>query len=371
MKTLIVLISVLTFLSNSRAQEIDSLTLDSLTTFLTLQTNDGRMVSAYNTLTSEYLAVSNHETATEYANLAKDMAREISDDEGELEALCNLAHIYSSYNLEYQKSIDYLDQAYELSNELELEDYQIRVNRGYTATFSALGDYDNALVHNESAIKIAKSKGDNSNVSDLSAYGGNIYEAQGDTVNALKLYKQVVDIETANNFENCSNASLIIVAHYYNLKGDLEKSIKQYKIALTKFERLGDQRWVAYTHSEMCKVYLSYGKIRLAEIHGLEGLRISEELKLEKEITDNYSVLIDVYAARGDSDSEKMYQIKYDSIMDLTQIEVHSDHDNVVISTNDASSSHKSPWSGVIQALIILGLVVVSVLIYGMISSKK
>ncbi|MFT4601382.1 MAG: tetratricopeptide (TPR) repeat protein [Arenicella sp.] len=357
---------------NSNAQELDSLKLDSLISVLTLQSNDSEMVNAYNEMTNDYLRILDYEIAEEYAVLGRDLAREIDNEEGELEALCNLAHIHSSYHLQYQEAVHSLDRAYELANKLDHNDYKIRIYRGYTAIYSATSEFDKALTYNELAIVLAKDMNDESVVSDLSAYGGNIYEAIGDTLKAIELYKNVVDIETASNFQNSSKAALITIAHYYYMIGEHDKSIQHYKSALTKFERLKDMRWVAYTHSELAKLYLETERFEKAEFHGLLGLETAESMGLNKEIGDNYSVLADLYLASGNERKEDLYRSKYDSLILAAEVDIISHVDVEYEGSAEATEkSSNSPRADIISMLVILGIVVLSVFLYGLSAKKK
>lgn len=364
------------FFWNSLAfsQEIDSLKLDTLINVLTLQLNNERTVNAYTELTNDYIQIADYKTALRYAKLGLELSEKIGYKEGELESASSAAHIYLAYYLDYTESIKLYDRAYEIADDLDLDEEKIRIYRGYTAIFSALEDYDQALSYNSLAIDLANKIGDKQSVSDLSSYGGNIYEATGDTVKAMEMYEQVVEIETKNNFKNTSKASLIIVAHYYHLKGEIDKSLKQYRIALKRFERMKDLRWVAYTHSEMAKIYLSQENLERAEMHGLKGFSIAQELDLMKEKMDNANILAKLYRQQKNDSLANHYQTMHDSLLALTVTEIKSD---VIISENLGDVEPKpvkeksNPIDTIINLLVILGLVGVAVFITGMKKPSK
>ncbi len=354
----------------SYSQEIDSLKLDTLINVLTLQLEDERTVNAYNELSNDYILIADYETAMKYAELGMELSEKIGYKEGNLESTSSAAHIQLAYYLDYSKSVKLYDQAFLLAEELNDQEGKIRVFRGYTSIYAAMGNYDKALEYNAEAIQIAKDLNDEQVVSDLSAYGGNIYEETGDTTKAMEMYKEVVEIETKNNFKNTSKASLVIVAHYYYyLEGDLDKSLKQYRIALRRFERLKDLRWVSYTHSQMAKIYLETDNFERVEMHSLKGYSIAEELNLIKEKMDNASILAELYSIQEKDSLSTHYQIIYDSLYASTITEIESE---VTLTANDSDveetiiKEKSSPWDGLINTLIILGLVGLTVFVSGL-----
>lgn len=367
----ILLVLFLSFYGTGKAfaQEIDSLKLDTLINVLTLQLDNERTVNAYTELTNDYIFIADYETALRYANLGIELSEKIGYKEGELESTSSAAHIHLAYYLDYSESIKLYDRAYTIADELQNDEEKIRIYRGYTSIYSALENYDKALEYNSEAISIAREIGDEQVVSDLNAYGGNIHEELGDTAKAMEMYEEVVDIETSNNFKNTSKASLVTIAHYYYMKGDIDKSLKQYRIALKRFERLKDLRWVAYTHSEMAKIYFEVDNYERVEMHGLKGFSIAEDLSLVKEKMDNSSILAELYRNQDKDSLADFYQNIYDSLLAQTITEVSSD---VTISENSDETNENetnpepSPFAGVLNTLIIMGLVGVAVFITGL-----
>jgi tetratricopeptide (TPR) repeat protein len=278
------------------------------------------------------------------------------------------------YYLDFEKSVAYYDKALVIANELSADEYKIQIYRGYTSIFATQQQYELALSYNEKAIEIARKSKDDQTISDLNAYGGNIYEETGDTASAMVMYEEVVRIESATNYQYSSKAALITVAHYYFLKGDTEKSLKQYRIAMKRFERLNDLRWVAYTHSEMSKVYLAAGILERAEQHGLAGLKIAEELDLLKEKSDNCYVLTQVYSELKNDSLANFYQTRYDSLMaeinpiELTEVAVPAE----ILDQGEPTNKKSQGTIGkLVQIAAMLGLIGMFILFTGMSKSSK
>ena len=351
------------------AQTVDSLKLDTLITVLTLEKKDVRTVNAYVDLADEYIRVTDYPIGLTYAGLAKDMAAEIEYKEGELEATIVIAHLYLAYYLDFKASIVQFDHAFDLANELNSDADLLIVYRGYANVYAGVMKFEKAIEFNQKAIDLASQLGLDQTVSDLSAYSGSMYEELGDTAKAIQLYSEVEQIEQENNFVNTSNVALVSIAHYYWLIGDVDKSVKLYRSALTRFERLQDNRWVSYTHAELANIYISTKDFERAEKHALKGLDIAQTLDLNKERGDNYKVLANIYSAKGDMALSEKYQKAYDDLMDSVVVELeYRDIDvGLVTSSSPNSSKTLSRWLTVLSLLGLIGFVV---LLAGMPSKK-
>lgn len=358
------IILTLLFTVNSRlaySQSIDSVKLDTLISVLTYEQENVRTVNAYLSLSEEYVRSTEYENGLTYAILGRDLANKIGDQRGELDGLLAIAHLNLAYYLDFEKSLEYYDEALILAEALDSDKDRVSVYRGLTAVYASVENYQTALAYNTKAISIARNSGDDRQVSDLSAYGGDIYEELGDSAKAMEMYQEVVDIEKSNNFSETSNASLAIVGHYYFLKGDVDKSLKHYRSALTRFERLQDWRWVSYLHSEIATVMNFSGDLDRAEKHALKGLSIAQELDLNKERGDSYYVLAAIYRSKGDDENAIKYQSAYDDLMDSVLVKLEDreipNTDNELGISKDSSILKQ----GLINCLIIL--VIMSLLV--------
>lgn len=336
------------------AQSIDSLKLDSLIFVLTLDKKDSSTVDAYLSLAKEYENVSEYTIALTYSDLAFDMARKIHYKEAEFESAYKIAHVYLAYSLDFENALRHYDEALKIAEELRDDEKILSVYSGYSSLYASVKQYDEAIHFNQKGIELAKKIGDEQLVSSLNAYGGNMYEENGDTSKAIEMYEEVLRIEEANNYVNSSKASLATIAHYYHLIGDLEKSLDQYRSALKRFERLKDNRWVSYIHAEMAKVYIDAGNLGRAEKHALKGYEIALQYELNKERGDNLYVLAEVYEAMGKDKKANEYRTKFNNLMDSVQVELTPRGSIYDKSNPEASPAKSTAWySGFISAIII------------------
>jgi tetratricopeptide (TPR) repeat protein len=349
------------------AQSIDSVKLDSLILVLTLEKEDERTVNAYLELAKEYKKTSEYTIAMTYANLCRDMAIKINYDEAELESTLIIANLYLVYYLDFKNAQRYYDKALVLA-ESSGDNYDLlAVYKGYSFMYASVYQLEEALYFNEKSIELAEIEGDEQIISSLSSYGSGLYEELGDTAKAIELLEEVVRIEEENNFMNTSKASLTAIAHYYHLKGDLEKSLDQYRIALKRFQRLKDDRWVAYVHSEMARVYMDIDNLDRAEQHALKGYEIATARELNKEIGDNLFVLTELYSRKGDTAKVNEYSSLYEELMQSVHVELEP---RLLDDTSKASTtSSASPinwYDGFLSAILISILIGLTVFISGL-----
>ncbi|UKN02286.1 tetratricopeptide repeat protein [Paracrocinitomix mangrovi] len=360
----LVFLALFQFQGSAKAQTVDSLRLDSLITILTLEKDSSQTVDVYLSLADEYMRVTDYTIASTYTDLALDLAVKIGYKEGELRATLNMAHMYLAYYLDYTKSISFYDHALKLAEEIGNDEDYLSVYRGYSNLYSSVGNHSSALHFNEKAIEVAERIGDQEVVSELNAYAGSIYEESGDNAKAIECYEKVESIEDANNYMGTSNAAYTVIAHLYYLKGDFKRSIKLYRTAIKRFERLQEFRWVSYTHSEIAGVLIEDGQMELAEKHALKGLEIAELYDLNKERGDNYKMLANVYKAKGNTEKYQKYQKAYEEFTDSVMVKLE---DRVAVQ----QSVSLPPSSGVsfktlINLAIILFFVIIAVFLSGL-----
>lgn len=313
MRILLFIVIVLSAL-NVKAQYLDSLRVDSLVGLLMNDERTIEKVQVYRQLSFEHLNV-DHNASLNYSEKGLKLAEELDYTAGVFNSKVDLGRLYMNYNMDLDKALGYFVDAEKLVDQVEVLD-QINLYRGMSGVYFSMKNYDKAKFYNEKSQELAEPLGEYQRVSDLKAYMGSLYEEIGDTATALTYYAEVLDLETENNFSETTNASLISVAHYYFLIDDVDNSLKYYRIALTKFERMMDQRWTAYTHSEMARIFVLINDVDRAQKHAERGLKIAKEFSLQKEIGDNYKALAFIGEQIGDSDQAKTYNKLYQELQD-------------------------------------------------------
>lgn len=353
-----------------KAQDSTNTTIDSLIVLLMNDSEDTSRVDVYNHLSDEYLAI-DYTKSLEYATLALDLASELNYDQGLLNAHVAVAHIQMAYLLNYKKSQTHYDAALPIALRLEDKISEMSIYKGLSYIYSASDNFRLALDYNSRAISVAEQLEDITAQSELNAYLGGIYEDSGDTLSAIDAYAEVLAIERENNFKNTSNASMSSIARYYLLIDDYGQALKYYKIVLKNAERNDDYRWLSYTHAQMAYLYLLRKNETQAEEHGLRGAEIAEIHHLQKELTDNYLALFNVYIQMDSITKAQEYKASYDSLSAL-MVPTFSDEGTVLTSTDEfpvENHAEPNPMKSWVMIIILIVIPVAAVVFF--ITKKK
>ncbi|MBI3135452.1 MAG: hypothetical protein HYZ14_12320 [Bacteroidetes bacterium] len=353
----------------SFSQDTTNATIDSLIMQLMTDTEDPAKVDVYNSLSLEYLQL-DYTRSLEYSNLAYDLAKKLKYNEGLLKACMALAQLNLGYVMDFGAANRYYNEAYPLAQSLKDRKSEMLILRGFSYIQRSGKNLPMAQEYNKKAMEIAVELGDYAYQADLNAYMGGLYEESGDTAAAIDAYAEVLALERTHDFTATSNASMIAIARYYYLIDDPGQSLKYYRIALKKFERTDDNRWVAYTHSEMAHLYIYKKDLKRAEQHALKGLEIAEANKLLKETGDNYLALVSVYTAMDSLAKADEYTKAYDSLQkSLKPVEVATGATET--EKEETATAPKAKMNGFLQVLLIMLPVFVIILIAGRPTKKK
>ena len=304
--------------------------IDSLITLLISSDESPEKVDIYIKLSNEYLQ-QDYNTSLKYAKEGLTLAFKIEDLEGILDCHMTIAYIHLAFTLDLQAALSSYEDALQLAQDMGRVEDEMIIYRGISNVYGQLGNYDAAEDYMTQALKIAEEMNDESAISSINAYLGSMFEEDGDTTMALVYYKAVYEIEQRSKFENASNPSLITIAHYHFLTGDIKEAIRFYRIALKRFQRDLDNRWLSYTHSMLANLYLSTGNFERAEAHAINGLSIAQHYNLTKEITDNYHILIDIADSLGKPELADRYKKAFEAM----QARIREDADLLNAKVND------------------------------------
>jgi len=296
--------------------------IDSLIALLMNDEETPEKVQIYIQLCEQYLQ-NDHSHALQYAQEGLTLAVKIEYTQGRLDCYMSIAHIHLAYTLELSQALSSYEKALDLARELKDRRSEMSILRGIAGVYSQLGNLEAAKDYFSMSLDIAKELKDDVEISKLNSYLGGVYEEMGDTLTALKYYNEVLETERRTKFQNTSNAALNTIAHYYFLNGDIAEAIRFYRIAMKRFQRVQDNRWLSYTHSQLAHLYFTEKNYERAEEHAINGLSIAQQFDLNKEITDNYKILIDIADSMGKPELAERYRKSYENM--LSDIRQHAD----------------------------------------------
>lgn len=250
------------------------------------------------------------------------------------EALNNLATDYY-YLGQYDKTIEYFEQALRLNRELKEDDGIVTNLNNLGALYQAIGDYNNSIAYLEEALKLDKANG---NEEDLGIYLnnlGNNYLKLGQYQKALEYFNQALQLDlptnntsqlaadynnigyvlkesgqydeaiqnltmAANMFLKSGNESsnatcLDILGDTYRITKSYQQSEKTLLKANTIFTKAGKQKEEAINWNHLGELYKDMGSFGKA-MEGLQkSLAINRELNIPQSVAANYNEMGRVY----------------------------------------------------------------------------
>ncbi len=143
---------------------------------------------------------------------------------------------------------------------------------------SAQGNYKEALLQFQRAVKLAEGLGDRASVASLLHRLGMRYQAIGEYDKALQCYKQSLRIAEEQSDSSLVASSLHQLGTLYQALGEYEQALQYYDKSLRILEQLNDRLGIANSVGQIGILYHAQGAYREAQSKFEHALRIFEEL---------------------------------------------------------------------------------------------
>jgi len=163
--------------------------------------------------------------ATQYINETLTFTRKIKFKKGEMRALMRQSDLYVRQN-KLKKAITVLEQAAAINKTENYAREGLWIFNKLGKIYYAQSDYNNALKNFKQALDVAVETG---NLDDASVYISNIgviYDEQGDYVRALKSYFRGLKLAEENNQQDIKVTNLINISTIYNQQNNTKLAIQ-------------------------------------------------------------------------------------------------------------------------------------------------
>lgn len=226
-------------------------------------------------------------------------------------------------------------------------------------------DYDTALELFFKALRIRESIGDPKEISSTQNSIGQIYQERGDLDKALESYTKALQIHEFLENKGLITTSYINIGSVYEAQKNYEKASRYFKDAYKLAEEEGDIGSMARCQTHLGNISLATGQYTAAaqylqsalatyrsinyeeglfnsllglakfhlkagnptqgEIFALEALQIGRKRRSPQKLSDVYSALHLISAARGDYAAAYKYHLNYTAYQDTLNSLYHSD----------------------------------------------
>ncbi len=207
------------------------------------------------------------------------IARSIENRPRQTSALINLGGVYHNLG-DAEKSIEYLDQALELSLVTGDLPAQASSHINLSTAYSFIGEPQKALEHINLGMSIQKATGDTRARSMTLTNLAGIYGALGEYDKALAGYQEVLAILRAANYPRGIISSLINIGWVHNDMDAPNKAMEVLDEALQLSRSAGDRRIEVKLLGNLGDAYYRLGEPRKALERYTQKLAITRELGL-------------------------------------------------------------------------------------------
>lgn len=241
------------------------------------------------------------ETAIESWQQVSELMRELSDRQGEAEALMQLGRCHHALR-NYNRAIEFYQQALHLAQELSNRYGESAVLGNIGLVYYDLGNYSEAIQHYEQSLTIAQEIGANQEAAYALGNLGNVYENLGYYSKALELHQQNLALMQALHNRQGEGQALGNLGNVYEALGMYAQAIDLYEKRLTIAEELGDRGGEGIALGYLAAVHANQSDYGEAINYYQQSLAIARARNDREEEARLLSDLGTVYHAQGEVD---------------------------------------------------------------------
>lgn len=202
-----------------------------------------------------------------------------------------LGELYTNYLQDYDNGLIHLNTALRLSREANDQEtlYSAYALLGYL--HGRMENFKKSREAYDQGIAIARESGNRDAEQRLLGSAGYMLIDADQPEEARKYFRQVYDMEKAAGFVDVSPWTRVNIGKLYELEGDEDNAIQQYQAAVEDFSKTENWRWAAWVWSVIAEMEYKRGRPEKALQSAYNGLNMAQKFNLKKEIADNHFAL--------------------------------------------------------------------------------
>jgi two-component system NtrC family sensor kinase len=236
--------------------------------------------------------------------------------------------------------------------------------------YSAIGDQKSALLYYEKAVNANKKLGNKSLARNILTNIGEGYRLMGNYPEAIKNYKESLDGETNANASAINESNL---ADVYTRLDSLPLAFKYAFSSLAISKEQDDRETESWIYGILSRAYLKKQMVDSAIYYGQQGLAAAKEVGTVEYLRDNTFALANAYAYKKDYQNAYLNHLQYityrDSMLnsEITNktsiLQYNYDLSKKEVQITELKQQKKGQRNFLISALIVLGLIIISVIV--------
>ncbi|WP_317126688.1 histidine kinase dimerization/phospho-acceptor domain-containing protein, partial [Algoriphagus antarcticus] len=236
--------------------------------------------------------------------------------------------------------------------------------------YSVIGDQENALLFYEKAVNANKILGNKDLARIILANIGERYRLMGNYPAAIKNYKESLDGETDANSIAVAESNL---ADVYTKLDSLPLAFKYAFNSLAMAKEQDDKEGESWIYGILSRAYLKKQMVDSAIYYGQQGLAAAKEMGTVEYLRDNTFALANAYTYKRDYQNAYLNHIQYiayrDSMLNseitnkTSMLQYNYDLSKKEAQITELNEQKKGQRNFLISALIVLGLIIISVIV--------
>ena len=236
--------------------------------------------------------------------------------------------------------------------------------------YSAIGDQKNALLFYEKVVNANKKLGNKDLARNILTNIGERYRLMGNYPAAIKNYKESLDGETDANAIAIAESNL---ADVYTKLDSLPLAFKYAFNSLAMAKEQDDKEGESWIYGILSRAYLKKQMVDSAIYYGQQGLAAAKEMGTVEYLRDNTFALANAYTYKRDYQNAYLNHIQYiayrDSMLnsEITNktsiLQYNYDLSKKEAQITELNEQKKGQRNFLISALIVLGLIIISVIV--------
>jgi tetratricopeptide (TPR) repeat protein len=296
-----VFMGLLVFFGSSGSINAQESRVDSLLMAMGKTGEDTNRVFYLNELAWEIVfTTGDYDQTIDYANQARELSEKIGFKKGRAEAFNVIGTAYM-FQGNYPEALDNYTTSLTLRKELGNK-------KGIAAAYSNIGlvymyqgDYAKSLKNHLASLKIEKERGDKAGIAGSYNNIGIIYEDLGNYPEALKNHLASIKISEEMGDKSGIANSYNNIGNIYERQRNFKEALKNHQIALKIRQGLADQRVISDSYNSIGKCYKELGNYSEALKNHVSSLEIANQIGNKFGIAQAYNNIGIVYDAEGDS----------------------------------------------------------------------
>lgn len=245
--------------------------------------DDINKINKLNLLGKKYLRSKKIYLSIEKSLEALKLSQKLQNHKGMFYAYIDLAQAKCELE-EYQKSLDYLDNASKYSNEIDDDKSKAIIFQLYGICFEAQDKYEEAMIMSIKALKLHEKTNNLREIASLYNNIGIIHSNQSNSRKALFYYKKAINIRRKIGDKRNSIATYNNIGIIYIDLNQLDSAISVYHTGIKLCTKMNFEKGFPLLYNNLGLCYLKKNNLDSAVFYHLKSLHISESTTYKKGI---------------------------------------------------------------------------------------